>query len=228
MFGLPIIISILIIVAAFFIFLKIFKVIWKVILLTLLVIIIIIGVFAYIVYQDVNHIIHDEKLVLVTSNDEILTGAIITDNTDTIQYLTRTEIEQYEPLINEEKYEEVLGDKYLLITIETGVFDTLNNTIEFQGEEYEKQEVISMLAAETPNDFVRIASTVSKNISVEDTINDDEMIQYKAQISAALLQQTLEDYQNGEENLIENTEIYPETITIGILKGEPDLINAVL
>jgi len=226
MFGLSII-SIIIIVVFFLLFWKLTKIIWKAILFTVIVIIIFIGLTGYLVYIDIQHMVKEEKIVIITSNGQAVTGAIIPEHINQTTYLTSSDLELINQNLKDGDYDSILGNNYLLITLDTDILDYKNNTIEINGGEYKTEEAIDILLANTTQDFIILASNISENISITSSITENEMIQYKAQIAGAIIEDTLENKPSAED-LINDIDFYPNRITLVLITNAPGLINNLL
>jgi hypothetical protein len=225
--------TIIILVLVFLLFFKVTKVIWKAILFSFLVILVLFSLLGYFVYTDVQKIINEDKLILVTSGEDILSGMVFSKEFDQAEYLTKEELGTYEALYQSGDYESILEDRYLLVNIKTEMYAGLNETIELingtTAQIVNKQDALDLLNAETPEQFMEIADKISENITNTDNISNQEMLEYKLKVSAALVNEVIEDTENnGISEVIENTEFYPNRITIVLIREIPGLIARVI
>ena len=225
--------TIIILVLVFLLFFKVTKVIWKAILFSFLVILVLFSLLGYFVYTDVQKIINEDKLILVTSGEDILSGMVFSKEFDQAEYLTKEELGTYEALYQSGDYESILEDRYLLVNIKTEMYAGLNETIELingtTAQIVNKQDTLDLLNAETPEQFMEIADKISENITNTDNISNQEMLEYKLKVSAALVNEVIEDTENnGISEVIENTEFYPNRITIVLIREIPGLIARVI
>lgn len=216
--------TIIILILLFFVFFKITKIIWKAILFSLLVLLVFLVGFGYLVYADINKIINEEKTILVSTEEEIISGLIFTKEIEEAIYLDEEIIEDYSEKLKEGNRKAVLNESYLLIILKTEIFDEMGDTIEVLSEPVPKEDALSALSAETPEEFMEIANRISENITESDSITREEMLKYKFQISGVLAQNMLEE-KGGAKKIVKDMEFYPNRISLVILKEMPNLIE---
>ena len=192
MFGISII-TLIILAFVFFILFKITKVIWKAILFTFLILVLFLGLLGYLVYSDVQSIINEEKKIFIVSEKQVLTGTSFIDFQEQTNYFTNSELNTYTEHYKEEDYKKMLGEAYLLLIIKTDIFEDIGDTLVIQNETISKKEVLNMLSANNTQEFIQIASQVSENITSSDSVTQDEMIEYKFKLIAAILKESLEE-----------------------------------
>jgi hypothetical protein len=225
MLGLSII-SVMILIIISIVFFKITKVIWKTILFTLLILLVVLGVTGYLVYQDMQEIINSENMVLIVSEQGVQTGAnIYKEEEFNIDYITEEELSTYSNYLREGEYESILGDKILLVVLNTSMFNNLNKSISINGEEFSTKEGIDMIMSNSTLEFLdRATEIVGLNESI---ITKEEMIKYKLQINLILLEELIRE-EKGTKTLFQNTQFYPERLTIKLIKQIPSIIGNIL
>ena len=225
--------TIVILVVAFILFFKITKVIWKAVIFSLLVVLLLTSILGYFVYKDVEKIINEDKIVLVTSGENIISGMVFSKEFDQAEYLTQEELGIYEEFYQSGEYESILEDRYLLINIKTEMYEHLDELIELTNgttkQTVNKQDAMELLNAETPEQFIEIADKISENITSSENVSYQEMLEYKLKVSAALVNEVIEDTENnGINDVVENTEFYPNRLTIVLIREIPELIKSVM
>jgi len=214
---------IVIIIILSLIFFKIRKIIWKTILFTLLVILIIIGVTGYLVYKDVQEIINNENIILITSEQGVQTGAIVYKGEEfNTNYFNEQDLIIYSEYLKNDDYKSALGDRALLIILNTSMFNNLDRSISINGQEFPIKEGVDSLMSNVTSEFIDKATGILKiNMSI---INKDEMIEYKFKMTPILVGELVRE-EGGTKTLSQNTKIYPERLVIKILKQTPYLIK---
>ena len=216
------ILSIIIIISIVFILFKLTHVIWKTILFSILIILLITGITGYMIYKDVQNTINEEKIIIVSYEDEVLTGLTFSENLDDKKYLTTNQLNEYSTFLSEEDLKQILSDNYLLINFNIVKINNTNG-VEYMNNSFTKDEVFEMMLAENPTEFIQSASKLSEEISLNEIITEEEMIEYKMGISGLLFKELL----MSDQNTLKQIEIYPERITIKIIKELPFIFDSI-
>lgn len=225
--------TIIVLMLVFILFFKVTKVIWKAILFAFLIVLVLFSLLGYFVYLDVQKTINEDKIILVTSGENIVSGMVFSKEFDQAEYLTQAELDVYEEFYQADDYESILEDRYLLINIKTEMYEGLDETIEISNgttkQTINKQDAMDLLNAENTEQFMEIANKISENITEANNISNQEMLEYKLKVSAALVNEVIEDTENnGINEVIENTEFYPNRLTIVLIGEIPELITGVM
>ena len=216
------IISLFVAILIILLFFKITHIIWKTILFSILIMIIIIGITGYLIYNDAQKTITEEKLIIISYENKALTGIIFSDNLDDKQYLKMDQLGVYSEYLESGDFESILSDNYLMINVDLINLNEINNT-EYMNNTFTKDEIFEMMLAENPKEFINSASKLSDEIELDQGITEDKMVEYKMGISGLLF----EDILTSDQDIINKIEIYPERITIKLIKEAPFILNSV-
>lgn len=216
------IISLFVAILIILLFFKITHIIWKTILFSILIMIIIIGITGYLVYNDAQKTITEEKLIIISYENKALTGIIFSDNLNDKQYLKMDQLSVYSEYLESGDFESILSDNYLMINVDLINLNEINNT-EYMNNTFTKDEIFEMMLAENPEEFINSASKLSDEIELNQRITEDKMVEYKMGISGLLF----EDILTSDQDIINKIEIYPERITIKLIKEAPFILNSV-
>ncbi len=174
------------------------------------------------IYKDVQNTINEEKIIIVSYEDEVLTGLTFSENLDDKKYLTTNQLNEYSTFLSEEDLKQILSDNYLLINFNIVKINNTNG-VEYMNNSFTKDEVFEMMLAENPTEFIQSASKLSEEISLNEIITEEEMIEYKMGISGLLFKELL----MSDQNTLKQIEIYPERITIKIIKELPFIFDSI-
>lgn len=217
------ILSLIVVILLVFLFFKITHIIWKAVLFTLLILLLVFGITGYIVYKDIQNTINEEKLIIISNENKVLTGITFSDSLDEKQYLTTEQLNEYSEYLELEELDVLLSDNYILIQLDLSDFNEINDT-EYMNNTFTKEEIFEMMLAENPSEFIDSASKLSEEIDLDQTITENEMIEYKMSISGLLFKDIL---MSPDKGIFDQINIYPERITIKLIKETPFIFNSI-
>ena len=139
-----------------------------------------------------------------------------------LKYLKMDQLGVYSEYLESGDFESILSDNYLMINVDLINLNEINNT-EYMNNTFTKDEIFEMMLAENPKEFINSASKLSDEIELDQGITEDKMVEYKMGISGLLF----EDILTSDQDIINKIEIYPERITIKLIKEAPFILNSV-
>jgi hypothetical protein len=207
----------------FLIFFKITHIIWKTILFASILILLILGITGYLVYIDVQNTIVEEKLIIISNENEVLTGITFSSSLDEKQYLMMDQLTAFSEYLEVGDLDSILSDNHILIQLDLSDYNEINDT-EYMNNTFTKEEIFEMILAKNPSEFLNSASKLSEEINLDQTITENEMIEYKMSISGLLFKDIL---MSPDKGIFDQINIYPERITIKLIKEMPIILNSI-
>ena len=214
------ILTIIILTLIIFIFYKITHVIWKTILATLIILLIIIGATTYFVYSDIQKTITNDKIIIISNENEILTGVIFSNNNTEKKYLDQEMVSNYSGLLKNGDYGGIMGEKYLMAILD------ISNSMGAKNKSYSNittsgDEIKQLMLINSPGEFsIKLNSLLGTNNMV--LTDMDEIIKYKMNLSSLLLKDMV-----VKGTLQNNLLIYPERITLKLIGEFPKIFNLI-
>lgn len=156
----PIVIIALVVVFAWGLFKKFFKVI---IYVGVAIILVIAGT-TFMIYQDAKDLKKNfnpsEKKIILVENNEVLTGLLLGADITPISDSETTEFSSY---LGNKDYDKILGDSYKLLIFDIKILDSLGDEIQVGDETVPKEEVIDMLRSEGNNGKAELFGIIVAN-----------------------------------------------------------------
>jgi hypothetical protein len=242
------IIFIAIAIILLFIFIKIFKKVFKAFLVVGLIVIVFLAVSGFLVYNDVNQTSEDIQnkplMILVHNEGNLLTGLSAQLMNDQFILFDDFKISAIKTFFLNKDYDLILDNHLRIFIIDLEVFKQyIPETLEIggQGISFSNVEVISLLESnDASKDLKEIIQKKNPNLPQaslpSEIYNEGQRINLNddSQIKATLIAASLADSGLGKDvNLMSlfikplkewQMEIYPETITLKIIKDLPSAI----
>jgi len=217
------IITIIIFIVVAIIIFKIVKTILKAILIVLILSFLLSAIFGFFTYQDSvelkNNFEIKPKLMLLQDNEKIVTGFIIGEFEEEAEFLTISQIVEYQNNFKKQDYKKMLGDNYKMFIFDMKSFDFNDEEIDFVGKKVSKNVLYSVLESNDP-----IALYKSKTNIDPAAYDIIDPVKFKSQAFAVLLSEEIE--KKGQlfifsEYKKKNIMVYPETALFKFIKLMP-------
>ncbi len=200
-------------------------------------------VFAFFVYLDANQLRQEfpvsPKLFLYSADNElsvdkgIITGIQGVFNGTAPRFLNEDEINLYRSFYKSNDYESMLKGNFKIFIVQRKAFDGLTGDITFFGKEVSKDFLLDTIQSDESFDITigHIAEGRSESVKQLASEKLKEEIGGEAEVDSLIfslvLQKALE--QEGQSFIVNqykkgNLEIYPETITLKLMKMLPDFV----
>jgi len=221
--GLSAIITIIIFIVAAIIIFKIVKTILKTIFIILILSFLLTAIFGFFTYNDAiklkDNLEIESKLMLLQNNEKIIAGFVTTDFEKEPEFLTITQITEYQNSFKKQDYKKMLGDNYKMFIIDINAFDFDEEELDFVGKEVSKNFLHSVLKSNDPIALYKSKTGVDPALY---SINDP--VEFKSQAFAILFSEEIE--KEGQffifnEYKKKNIIIYPETAVFKFIKLIP-------
>ncbi|MFH1505769.1 MAG: hypothetical protein ABIE94_02160 [archaeon] len=230
-----IIIIVVLVIALVFHFIKMALKSFGIIILILIAIFAVLGVLTYfdaIDFQESFGV--SDNLYLLREDDAILAGFIANaQDPEGAELLDSNTLSDYEKKLQDENYEEVLGENYKLFIIEMEVLEeSVLKSLKFRGYNLSKELGISILKSNTPRDdlaqYIATENGVPKEIVLQTF--DDNNITSDAQMKGALFALFREKQfteGRGLRGMISNIKnskivVYPKKVLFTMIRLIPD------
>ena len=209
--------TIIILTILLFIFYKITHIIWKAIIYTLIILLVIMGTTTYLVYNDVQKIISDDKIIIISNENEVLTGAIFSNNDEKMTYLDQNEIDNYSILLGQGNMGAIKGEKYILARLDISNLSDMGN-ISYSNITMNLDEVKQLMLARTLDEFPINFNDLSEFEDDQVLEDTDKLIKCKMRLSMLLMRGMM-----VKSILFDNLSIYPERITSKLIEEFPKI-----
>lgn len=217
------IITIIVFIVIAIIIFKIVKTIIKTILIVLILGFLLTAIFGFFTYQDSvelkNNLENELNLVLLQDNEKIVTGFVTTDFEEKAEFMTISQIAEYQNSFKKQDYKKMLGDNYKMFIVDLKAFDFDDEKVYFIGKGISKTLLYSVLKSNDP------ISLYKSETGIDPIINGiSDPIEFKAQVFALLFNEAIE--KGGQffifnEYKKENIIVYPETTVFKFIKIIP-------
>lgn len=202
----------------FIILLKVTKILWKAILFTIIAFLLITCLISYLVYKDATNIINKDKVFILVHDQDLLTGGVIKGQFNEMIYFNDSEMESYSECYLNKDNKCILGNRYLLIILETRSLEELNLTITQPGRIIQGEDLVRLLEIKDQEEFITKASELNLTY-LQDT--SQEILVSKVAITKGILENTLKEDSTKLTKLIKEVRFYPDRLSILILKQMP-------
>ncbi len=217
------IITIIIFIVAAIIIFKIVKTILKTILIVLILSFLLTAIFGFFTYNDAvelkDNLETESKIMLLQDNEKIVSGFIVAEFEEEAEFLTISQITEYQNSFKKEDYKKMLGDNYKMFIIDIKAFDFDNEELDFIGKKVSKNILYSVLKSNDPITLYKSKTNVDPAIY---GIRDH--VEFKSQVFAILFSEAIEKRgqffifnEYKEKNII----VYPETAVFKFIKIIP-------
>ena len=217
------IITIIIFIVVAIIIFKIVKTILKTILIVLILGFLLTAIFGFFTYRDAvelkDNLETESKLMLLQDNEKIAAGFVTTDFEKEPEFLTISQITEYQNSFKKQDYKKMLGNNYKMFIIELKAFDFDDEELDFIGKKVSKNILYSILKSNDPITLYKSKTNVDPALY---GIRDH--IKFKSQVFAVLFSEAIEKRgqffifsEYKEKNII----IYPETAIFKFIKLIP-------
>jgi|TARA_B100001964_G_C14185010_1_gene578204 hypothetical protein len=195
---LTIVIIALVVVFAWTIFMKLFKLLFYI----GIIIFLLLAANLFFIYQDFNDLkenfgVSEKKVILVEGN-EVLTGLMLNGDT---KLMTNEQLDDYSSYLRDNDYESILGDSYKLMVFDVDIISNLDNEIELEGKIIAQDDAVAMLKSKNTN--------AGEKAELFSTILADEILSSKSPLFFF------------SEFKDDNIVIYPETALFKTIKIIP-------
>ena len=217
------IITIIIFIVAAIIIFKIVKTILKTILVVFILGLLLTSIFGFFTYKDTvklkDNLETESKLILLQNNEKIIAGFITADFEKEPEFLTISQITEYQNSLKKQDYKKMLGDNYKIFIIDMKAFDFNDEELDFVGKNVSKNTLYSVLKSNDPIILYKSKTGVDPGLY---SINDP--VEFKSQAFAVLFSEAIE--KQGQffifnEYKKKNVIIYPETAVFKFIKLIP-------
>tara|TARA_Y100000310_G_C20688005_1_gene820327 strand:- start:2021 stop:2716 length:696 start_codon:yes stop_codon:yes gene_type:complete len=145
---LTIVIIALVVVFAWTIFMKLFKLLFYI----GIIIFLLLAANLFFIYQDFNDLkenfgVSEKKVILVDGN-KVLTGLMLNGDT---KLMTNEQLDDYSSYLRDNDYESILGDSYKLMVFDVDIISNLDNEIELEGKIIAQDDAVAMLKSKNTN-----------------------------------------------------------------------------
>ena len=114
-----------------------------------IIILLVFAAYSYFIYKDFTDLKENfgasEKKVIMVENNKAIAGLLLGKEKGT---LASAELERYSSYLQDKNYDEILGNSYKLIILNTGIIIDLGNKIEVGGSIIKNEDVLSNLKSE--------------------------------------------------------------------------------
>lgn len=121
----------------------IFKKLFKLMLYAGIIILLLMAANAYFIYQDFMDLRENfglsSKEVLLVDGSEVITGIVLEG--DSFETISNQQLNEISSELENENYEEVLGDNYRLMILDAGIVEDLDNEVEVLGRTMPQEEI---------------------------------------------------------------------------------------
>lgn len=217
------IITIIIFIVVAIIIFKIVKTILKTILIVLILSFLLTAIFGFFTYQDAvelkDNLETKPKLMLLQDNEKIAAGFVVTDFEEEPEFLTISQITEYQNSFKKQDYKKMLGDNYKMFIIKIKAFDFDDEELNFIGKKVSKNILYSVLKSNDPITLYKSKTNVDPALY---GIRDH--VEFKAMVFAVLFSEAIE--KKGtlfifSEYKKKNITVYPETAVFKFIKLIP-------
>jgi len=208
------IITIIIFVVVSIVILKIVTKLIKAVLMILIIAFLITSIFGFFTYQDSvelkNNLENELNLVLLQDNEKIVAGFVATDFEEEAEFLTISQVAEYQNSFKKQDYKKMLGDNYKMFIIEIKAFDLVDEELYFNGKKTSKSFLYTLLKSNDP------ISLYKSETGIDPALNgNSDPMEFKANIFAVLFSEAIDKrgtfFIFGEYKK-KNIIVYPETI----------------
>ena len=207
------IITIIIFIVAAIIIFKIVKTVLKTILIVLILGLLLTAIFGFFTYQDTvelkDNLETESKLMLLQDNEKIAAGFIAAEFEEEAEFLTISQIAEYQNNFKKEDYKKMLGNNYKVFIIELNAFDFDDEELDFIGKKVSKNILYSVLKSNDP-----ITLYKSKTNADPALYGISDPIEFKSQVFAVLFNEAIDKrgtFFIFNEYKKKNIIVYPET-----------------
>ena len=217
------IITIIIFIVATIIIFKIVKTILKTILIVLILSFLLTAIFGFFTYQDAvelkDNLETKPKLMLLQDNEKIVAGFVTTDFEEEPEFLTISQITEYQNSFKKQDYKKMLGNNYKMFIINLKAFDIIDEQLDFNGKKTSKNSLYSMLKSNDPFSLYKSETGIDPAL-----MGISDPVEFKANIFGILFSEEIEKKgqffifsEYKEKNII----VYPETAVFRFIKLIP-------
>lgn len=217
------IITIIIFIVVAIIIFKIVKTIIKTILIVLILSFLLTAIFGFFTYKDAvelkDNLETESKLMLLQDNEKIAAGFVTTDFEEEVEFLTISQITEYQNSFKKQDYKKMLGNNYKMFIIELKAFDFDDEELDFIGKKVSKNLLYSVLKSNDPITLYKSKTNVDPAL-----YGISDHIEFKSQVFAVLFSDAIEKRgqffifsEYKEKNII----VYPETAVFKFIKLIP-------
>lgn len=131
-----------------------------------IIILLIFAAYSYSIYKDFTDLKDNlgtsEKKVILVDNNKAIAGLLLGKDKGT---LTSAELDRYSSYLQDKNYDEILGNSYKLIILNSGIIIDLGNKIELGGSIIKSEDALSNLKSEDSEEKSALFGTI-----VEDNV----------------------------------------------------------
>ncbi|MBU4283840.1 MAG: hypothetical protein KJ968_01925 [Nanoarchaeota archaeon] len=217
------IITIIIFVVVSIVILKIVTKLIKAVLMILIIAFLITSIFGFFTYQDAvelkDNLETKPKLMLLQDNEKIVAGFVTTDFEEEPEFLTISQITEYQNSFKKQDYKKMLGNNYKMFIIKIKAFDFDDEELDFIGKKVSKNLLYSVLKSNDP------ISLYKGETGIDPALNGiSDPVEFKAVVFAVLFSEAIE--KKGtlfifNEYKKKNIIVYPETAVFKFIKLIP-------
>lgn len=217
------IITIIIFVVVSIVILKIVTKLIKAILMILIIAFLITSIFGFFTYQDAvelkDNLETKPKLMLLQDNEKIIAGFVTADFEKEPEFLTISQITEYQNNFKKDDYKKMLGDNYKMFIIDLKAFDIVDEQVNFNGKKASKNSLYSMLKSNDPFSLYKSETGIDPAL-----MGISDPVEFKANIFGILFSEAID--KRGtlfifNEYKKKNVIIYPETAVFKFIKIIP-------
>ena len=217
------IITIIIFIVVAIIIFKIVKTILKTILIVLILSFLLTAIFGFFTYQDAvelkDNLETKPKLMLLQDNEKIAAGFVITDFEEEAEFLTISQITEYQNSFKKQDYKKMLGNNYKMFIFNLKAFEIVDEELDFNGKEVSKNSLYSMLKSNDPFSLYKSETGMDPAI-----YGISDPVEFKANIFGILFSEAIDKrgtFFIFSEYKKKNIMVYPETAVFKFIKIIP-------